>query len=200
MERLTVGMLDTNCYLLSGDLDPQRVLVIDPGAQGKRILEAVGQRTVEAVLLTHGHFDHTGALGAFRDRPVYLGRADAEMLGDPEKSAGFLIGDRAERPCVTLHPLEGGESLSFPGFSAPVRVLSCPGHTPGGVSFLYGNDLFSGDTLFCRGYGRTDLPGGDERQLFQSIRGLLSLEGNPAVHPGHGKSTSLDEERRFYGM
>ena len=104
MERLTVGMLDTNCYLLSGDLDPQRVLVIDPGAQGKRILEAVGQRTVEAVLLTHGHFDHTGALGAFRDRPVYLGRADAEMLGDPDKSAGFLIGDRASFYGQFIHP------------------------------------------------------------------------------------------------
>ncbi len=199
MECLTVGMIATNCYLLPGDLDPDRVLVIDPGAQGDRILEAVGSRTVEAVLLTHGHFDHTGALSSFADRPVYLGKEDLPMLNDPDRNAGFLIGDRAERPCTPI-PIDGETSLSFAGFSRPVRALPCPGHTPGGVSFLYGGDLFTGDTLFCRGCGRTDLPGGDQRALFASIRRLLALEGDPAVRPGHGESSSLSAEKRFWGQ
>ncbi len=199
MERLTVGMLATQCYLVPGDLDPRSVLVIDPGGDGEKILSALDGRLVRAVLLTHGHFDHTGALDLFGDCPVYLGASDAPMLRNPTLSAGFLTGDRSTHLCEP-RLLHGGEALRFEGFSVPVQVLACPGHTPGGVTYRIGQRLFCGDTLFFRGYGRTDLPGGDEAALFRSIRTLLTLEADAEVFPGHGEKTTLAAERRFWGL
>ena len=195
---LSVGDFATNCYIVSGDIDPRRVLVIDPGADGTGILGAMGGKPV-AVLLTHGHFDHTGALDVFGGCPVYIGEKDAQMLTDPKLNAGFLAGDDCPRPAAT-HVLRGGESLRFDGFSSAVSVIATPGHTPGGLTYALGEDLFTGDTLFRSGFGRTDLYGGDFTRLRESLRTLLSLEGDRKVHPGHGPETTLDRERAFYRM
>ena len=197
IKRLPVGDLGTNCYLIFGDEDPGRVLIVDPGDEGIRIKAALNGAAISAVLLTHGHFDHTGALCDFKDCPIYIGDRDADMLTKPDINAGFLCSDTGIRPPAT-NRLLGGECLHFDGFALPVRVISSPGHTPGGLVYRYGEDLFTGDTLFKRGYGRTDLWGGNEKDLVLSLRRLMALEGALKVHPGHGPETTLGEEQRFF--
>ncbi len=193
---LTVGPVETNCYILwrEGRTD---ALVIDPGDEGEAIVSSLRDRGLSAgaVLLTHGHFDHTGGLSAFLGVPVYLHQADLPMLESPELSAAFLTGDTRPRPTDAL-PVSDGEVLSLCGFS--VQVLSTPGHTKGSVCYLVdGEVLFSGDTLFQAGYGRTDLPGGSFSELRQSLRKLLSMEKDVPVYPGHGGATTLFRERRL---
>ena len=195
---LSVGEVSTNCYLVFGDEDGRSALVVDPGGDGDRILKALEGREVRAVLLTHGHFDHTGALDSFPGRRIYIGAADALMLTDPDLNAGFLCGDRRSRPPAT-DLLRGGERLKFEGFSKPVEVIPAPGHTPGGMCYRLGEDLLTGDTLFRSGFGRTDLPGGDHRALVRSLRMLLAIGDDLRVYPGHGDMTTLDRERAVYG-
>ncbi len=199
MEKLQVGPLGTNCYLVPGDLDPGQVLVIDPGGNAPRIMEALGTRHAAAVLLTHGHFDHTGALNAFEGTEILIGRADADMLSDPVRNVGRMALDLEKRIAPT-RLLDGGERLTFPGFSLPVRVIAAPGHTPGGMCYMILGELYSGDTLFRHSFGRTDFPGGSHRSLMRSLKMLLDLSGDMKVHPGHEEDTTLGEERAWFGL
>ena len=191
---LTLGPLGTNCYIVAAD-DSDEAVVIDPAAHGERIREALGGRRAAAMLLTHGHFDHTGALSAFPGCPIYVHRLDAPMLNDPYLSVAELVHDRKPRPEAT-NLLEDGDTLSLAGLE--IRVLHTPGHTPGGVTYLIGDALFTGDTLFQGSYGRTDFPGGDWTQEMASIRRLLALPEDHPVYPGHGPQTSLAAEKRYY--
>ena len=196
IRRFLVGPAGENCYIvwLSGRRD---ALVIDPGDEGEKILEGMGAMGVApgAVLLTHGHFDHTGGLTAFSGAPFYLHPDDLPMLNDPALNAGFMTGDSRPRPDGAL-PLTEGETMSLCGMS--VRVLHTPGHTPGSVCFLVEDQaLFTGDTLFERGVGRTDLFGGDAGRLRASLDRLLSLTRDLPVYPGHGGPTSVFRERRW---
>ena len=199
MEKLTVGALDCNCYLIPGDLDADSVLVVDPGGDAEAILAALGSRKAAAVLLTHGHADHTGALNAFKGTEIYIGRKDADMLSDPEKSVGVYLNDVSPRIPATRF-FDGGEEVSFPGFSSPVRVIAAPGHTPGGMCYVILDEIYSGDTLFRHSWGRTDFPGGSAAALDRSIRSLLALPGNMKVHPGHDMDTDLKSERAFFAL
>ncbi|MBQ8136200.1 MAG: MBL fold metallo-hydrolase, partial [Clostridia bacterium] len=189
--------LETSCYLLFGDEDPSKALIIDPADEADAIKSALGNASVAAILLTHGHFDHTGALMAFPDAPMYLGRMDIPMLNDPQTNVGIMCRDFRPRRADAV-ALDGGERLAFPGFSAPIQVSPSPGHTPGGLCYWINDWLFSGDTLFCHSYGRTDFPGGDERALLRSIRALLSLPGDLTVFPGHMGPTTLEKERAWW--
>lgn len=195
IQALQVGSIPTNCYLV---FDPGRTdaLVIDPGDNPERIFAALNGRTPAAVLLTHGHFDHTGALSAFAGMPIYIHEADAPMLSDPHLSVGDGNGDLRPRPAAT-HLLADGEQLHLAGLD--IAVLHTPGHTPGGVTYQIGDALFTGDTLFAHGYGRTDLPGGDFSALRRSLRRLLHLAGDFRVFPGHSESTTLNHERGIDG-
>jgi glyoxylase-like metal-dependent hydrolase (beta-lactamase superfamily II) len=195
LRRFVVGPAAENCYVvwLDGRKD---ALVIDPGDEGEMIRGEMAALSLSpgAVLLTHGHFDHTGGLSAFAGVPLYLHNEDLPMLNDPSINAAFLAGDSRPRPQSAL-PVRDGEELRLCGLS--VRVLHTPGHTRGSVCYLIEDQaLFTGDTLFAGGFGRTDLYGGDEKALWQSLRKVLSLENDVPVYPGHGRATSVLRERR----
>ena len=191
IDKLTVGPIGTNCYIVSPDQGDE-ALIIDPGAEGDVIRKALGNRRAAAVLLTHGHFDHTGALSAFPGVPIYIHPADEIMLRDPAWSVGDQVGDLRPRPAAAGFVQEGAR-LRLAGLE--ILVLHTPGHTKGSVCYRIGNALFTGDTLFCQGYGRTDLPGGDFSELMASLKRLLRSDEDLAIYPGHGAGTSIFEER-----
>lgn len=187
---LPVGALETNCYLV---FQPERndCLVIDPGDDYEKILAAAKGREIAAVLLTHGHYDHTGALNAF-SCPVYMHPADEIMLTDAVWSAmgegfGFV-----PRKADVQYVMEGS-SLSLAGMD--IRVLHTPGHTPGCLCYHFEDALFTGDTLFHRGYGRTDFPGGNFRELVASLRRLYRMDPLLPFYPGHGPHSTIGKER-----
>lgn len=192
IKRLPVGPLQTNCYLVYSDGRGDAV-VIDPGGDPDAIFSALKGRRAAAVLLTHAHFDHTAALAAFAGTPVYLHPADAAMVNDPALNAGGLYRDFAPRTGDFRYVAEG-DILGIAGLS--IAVWHTPGHTPGGVCYQIGGNLFTGDTLFKQGYGRTDFALGNFSALMQSLRRLLKYNENLHIFPGHGDETTLDTERR----
>lgn len=194
IDTLTVGPVQTNCYIVYNE-GSDRAVVIDPGDEGGRIRDALDGKQPAAVLLTHGHFDHTGALMDFADVPIYIHPSDDVMLMDAVWSAGSLFDDDAPRPAATDYVQEG-QKLRLADLD--IAVLHVPGHTLGSVIYQIGDALFTGDTLFQHGYGRTDFPGGSMEDLIRSIRRLLKMEKNWIILPGHGAPTTLDAERKFY--
>lgn len=184
IQTLPLGYLGTNCYILEGTTG---CLAIDPADEADRILDALGDRKLAAVLLTHGHFDHVGAvrdLVAETGCPVYIHAADLSL--PPAITAG---------PLYHTHTYGEGDRLTLAGLS--FTVLHGPGHTPGSVCLCFGQEMFSGDILFAGSCGRTDLPGGDPATMRNTLRRLAQLEENYRVWPGHGGSTTLDEEKRY---
>lgn len=196
IDTLELGPIQTNCYIIYNEGNSEAV-VIDPAGEPERIKKALDGKKAAAVLLTHGHFDHTGALFAFEGTPIYMHPADDVMLLDPVWSAGELLGDNEPRPKPTDFVQEGAK-LHLVGLD--ITVLHTPGHTLGSVCYQIGDVLFTGDTMFSGSYGRTDLPGGDEAELSRSLRRLLKLEKNYIVCPGHGEPTSIFQERELYGL
>lgn len=181
IQTLPLGDLQTNCYLISKE-ESGPLVVIDPGGDADMIVQAIAGREVAAVLLTHGHFDHTGALHAFSEVPIYIHSLDKPMLTDSHFSFGSFAGDHRPRPDAS-HLVAEGDVLHLAGLE--IKVLHTPGHTRGSVCYQVGEELFTGDTLFKGDYGRTDLPGGSEEQMRASLRRLFTLSGSK-VHPGHG--------------
>jgi len=185
---LPLGAYQTNCYLAWGK-NADSCIVIDPGYDPEVVLIEAKKlgKTVEAVLLTHGHFDHVGGVKAIRRLtgcPVYLHEAELSM---PEAWT--------DGPLTYTHTYGEGDRLSLAGLD--IRVLHTPGHTPGSVCLAVENTLFSGDTLFMDSCGRTDLPGGDMQTLLKSLQRLEELQTDYAVLPGHGQSTTLFEEKKY---
>lgn len=185
---LAVGAYETNCYIVYQDSEKDCV-VIDPGYEPETILDAVANlgKSVAAILLTHGHFDHVGAVREIfsqTDCDIYLCPADCQM---PEMmTAGPL--------CYTNSYAEG-DTLHLAGLT--FKILHTPGHTPGSVCLLCENALFAGDTLFAGSCGRTDLPCGDWDTLTQSLQRLKALTDDYTVYPGHGEATTLSLEKAY---
>jgi hydroxyacylglutathione hydrolase len=189
----TVGPLAENCWILDG---PERAIVIDPGDEGDRLVAAL-DKPVEAILLTHTHFDHVGAvaqLARHTGAPVYCPRIEVPVLKDI--NSYLFPGFGPLEPYDPEETLEGGERLTLAGFE--IDVLFTPGHSPGHVSFSIPAHglLFNGDVLFQGSIGRFDLPGGDYATLMASIAALLdTLPDDTRVLPGHGPATTLGRER-----
>jgi len=193
----TVGPVQENCFVVRRP-DANAALVVDPGDEAPRLLAAIAELEldVQAILLTHTHFDHVGAVAP-------LARATGAPVYCPELEVPVLQDIMAFVPWPGFGPFEswdpeetvrGGETLELAGI--PLEVLFTPGHSPGHVTYATSGALFSGDVLFQGSVGRTDLPGGDTPTLLSSIAGLLERFGDETqVHPGHMGLTTLGRER-----
>ena len=194
----TVGPLAENAYLLRRD-DSDRALLVDPGDEAPRILAGMAELgvTLEAILITHTHFDHVGAVAEIAKAtgaPVYCPELEAHVLADIESWTPF--GFPKSESYEADETVSGGERLTLAGFE--IDVIFTPGHSPGHVTFSIPDEgaVFSGDVLFQGSVGRTDLPGGDWPTLLDSIRGLVdSLPEETTVYPGHMGVTTLGAER-----
>ena len=188
IKTLALGAYQTNCYLVWEE-GSQTCVVIDPGYTPEKVLaeaKLLGKE-IEAILLTHGHFDHVGGVKSIAmdaECPVYLCEQDLSM--PPQMTAG---------PLYYTKLYAEGDFVEAAGLS--FKVLHTPGHTPGSVCLMCQNAIFSGDTLFWGSCGRTDLPGGSWRTLHASLQRLRDLSGDYDIYPGHGDATKLSFERNF---
>ena len=183
-----LGAYQTNCYIICDEAS-STCCVIDPGYTPELILEITQKLglEIEAILLTHGHFDHVGGvrtIAAETDCAVWL---CAEDLSMPPMITGG--------PLYYTNTYAEGDTLELAGLT--IQVLHTPGHTPGSVCLICEDHMFSGDTLFEGSCGRTDLPGGSWSTIQKSLRRLAKLEKNYTVHPGHGMNTTLALEKIY---
>ena len=199
-EIIPVGMLQCNCSIF-GDETSGEAVVIDPGDEIDRILAILErhQLRVKAIVITHAHIDHIGGaqkLKAATGAPVYMNANDQELYDHLDMQAGWLGIEAPDRTDIDVNAREG-ETLQLG--TAEFHVLATPGHTQGSISLWIPaeNKLVAGDTLFLDSIGRTDLPGGNHRQILRSIHDkLLPLADDVVVIPGHGQNTTIGRERR----
>ena len=198
-EILPVGMLECNCSIF-GDETSREALVIDPGDQIDDILEILDKHSlrVKAIVITHAHIDHIGGaakLKAVTGAPVYMNTNDQDLYDDLDLQASWLGMPPMERTRIDA-PAKEGDSLTLG--PTQFHILHTPGHTQGSISIWIPteNKLVAGDTLFRDSIGRTDLPGGDPRQILRSIHTkLLTLPETAVVFPGHGSNTTIGREK-----
>jgi hydroxyacylglutathione hydrolase len=198
-ESVIVGALETNCYIVYCQ-ETLECAVIDPGAEPEKIFRLIGHKDLKPTTLinTHGHVDHVGANRDIKDKfdiPLYLHAADSPMLESILQSElSFFLGAKESPPPDKY--LEEGDEIKIGNVS--LSVIHTPGHSPGSVSLLGDGILFSGDTLFFGGVGRTDLPGGSWSEMENSIREkIFTLPADTVVLPGHGPTTTVDQETKF---
>lgn len=187
VERITVGPLAVNCYIVE-NTETKECFIVDPGADACRIIARVGEHSVKAVLLTHGHFDHIGAvdeLCAQYGVPLYIHSQDASKLADAAGNVSAVFGLPLVQHTEAIG-VEEGETLVLAGI--PLEVLHTPGHSAGSACFLLPNQqgIITGDTLFSDGYGRTDFEDGDFGVLMRSLKRLMRLSPRMTTYPGHG--------------
>jgi glyoxylase-like metal-dependent hydrolase (beta-lactamase superfamily II) len=199
LEVFSLGPLQTNAYLLINE-EKKQAVVIDPGMNPQPLLKRIADLEVEAILLTHAHFDHIGGVEAVRTSkkcPVYIHPLEADWLTDAKKN-GSLRWSEVTPPIETAaaeYDLSDGQILKM--LETQIRVIHTPGHSPGSVSFLLDQRLIAGDVLFRMSVGRTDLPGGNMRTLLDTIhKQLFTLPDDTVVYPGHGPKTLIGYERQ----
>lgn len=197
-EQIPLGPLQTNCYLVAND--QKNCLIVDPGEEGIKLIQHIEKRKLrpQAILLTHAHFDHIGAVDDLRNKfqiPVYIHKKEQDWLPNPSLNGSqfFMMGQVKVKEADFLFESEGEMTVG----DFPFVALETPGHSPGSVSFYFKESGFivAGDTLFQGSIGRTDLPGGNHEQLLKSIHDkILDLPEETLVLPGHGLTTSVSQE------
>jgi len=201
-KKIPLGLLQTNCYVLYNQ--QKECIIFDPGAEGDKLIGYLEKEQLhpQAILLTHAHFDHIGAVDEVRQYyniPVYVHERESRWLTDPSLNGSQLFMNG--RSIIASPPdriIKEEDVLSIDAFT--FKILETPGHSPGSVSYYVKeiNTIFAGDTLFQGSIGRTDLPGGNHEQLLNSIEEkLLTLPNDTLVLPGHGPVTTIEKEIQF---
>lgn len=195
VKSFSVGDLGTNCYVV---YDKDEALIIDMayGNEVGDILNFLAEKglKVKAVLLTHGHFDNVGGVAIIKksfDCPIYINRRDADMARHADRNKYGCIA----LACPITEEFEEDCDLYISDFE--VKVLTTPGHTLGSVCYFIENAMFSGDTLFARSIGRTDLDGSNATLMAQSLKRIVAIESDYTVYPGHMEQTTLAEEKKY---
>lgn len=198
LERISVGIYATNCYVI-GCEETLQGAIVDPGGDAQEILRLVEKHRlrIKYIIVTHGHFDHIGALAEVKEETgaqVAIHKGDQDMLTNPGKSLASIVG--GNRNITNPDVLLEDEAILEVG-SLRLEIIHTPGHTPGGICIkIEESTLLSGDTLFAGSIGRTDLPGGDYDALIDSIKTkLMHLDDNMRVYPGHGPVTTIGGEK-----
>jgi glyoxylase-like metal-dependent hydrolase (beta-lactamase superfamily II) len=198
LETICVGQVEVNCYIIACGPD-SRAIIIDPGGDKQKIERVLKKYNLKPAFIinTHGHFDHIACDDKFAV-PVYIHQKDSALLKDPKLNLStFFMSPFSMQS--NIKTLEDKENIELDQIQ--LEVMHVPGHTPGGIALLMKKPkdkiLFSGDTLFCQGIGRTDFPGADENLLIQSIKEkLLCLSDDTIIYPGHGPSSTIGEEKK----
>ena len=191
IRRIPAGIYAANCYIVASDITKD-ALVLDPGGDEDFIIKEIEKQgyNIKAILLTHGHVDHVGAVKALAEKykvKIYLNEKDLTLM----KKGTYIYGDIGSVEVLNIKDMD---TYSFGDIK--VLCIGTPGHTPGGMSFLIEKNIFTGDTLFKGSIGRTDLEGGDYHTLINSIiEKLMPLDNEIVVYPGHGPSTTVHQER-----
>jgi hydroxyacylglutathione hydrolase len=192
VKSFALGPYQTNCYVLT---QGNQVIIIDPSAKGEVIAKSIdSDKEVLAILLTHGHFDHFGGAQYLLDHfkcPIYIHEDDVELLEDPQKNYSMELNLTLKKDVLILN--EGIMQIG----PFMISVLHTPGHSEGSVSFHIEDALFAGDLIFKMSIGRTDLYGGNERQMMKSLKIIKTFSDNLIIYPGHGPKTTLDFEKKY---
>jgi glyoxylase-like metal-dependent hydrolase (beta-lactamase superfamily II) len=194
---LKVGQIPTNCYIACDKVE-NRAVIIDPGADASRIVAALEETECIAdyVIFTHGHADHTMAAHEVMQKTgakLAVFADELPFINDSERNCYNMMAQSPFEPFTPDLMLRDGETLSFG--NTELRAMHTPGHTSGSCCFLSQDMMFSGDTLFREGVGRTDLPTGNIKELYASLKRIAALEGDFQILPGHGEFTTLEYER-----
>lgn len=203
IKKLILSICGTNCYILHNS-ETKEGIIIDPAADPDDIdrnVRLLGV-SIKAILLTHGHFDHIGAAEKLKNLygiKVYAHESEAELTKNGMLNLSSVFGTQDSVSVDVC--LKDGQELELCGFY--IKVIHTPGHTEGSCCYLIDDGqqkrLFSGDTLFYQSHGRTDFPTGSERKIYDSIiEKLLVLDGSMRVYPGHGETTTIEDEKKWY--
>ena len=195
IKKIVVGGLETNCYIFA-DCDNKETALIDPGSDGEGIINSEIKKNglkLKCIINTHGHGDHISSNGKFKV-PIYIHKLDADFLGNSELNLSAAFGFAIKSPPASRF-LEDGNIIEVGDFK--LRVIHTPGHTPGSISLFTDGVVFTGDTLFMGGVGRTDFPYGSTEQLLNSIKyKLFTLDERTVIYPGHGPPSTIEKEKR----
>lgn len=193
IQRFVLGLLHNNTYV-AVDEKSGKCFIVDPSVPSEEVAEYIVKNgyDLEAILITHGHFDHIGGAAFFKKKfgaKIYMSKDDEDFIDNPLK-----ISRRFEKFTVDVY-VKDGDVLDL--CSNKIKVIATPGHSLGGVCYLVDNVIFCGDTIFLESYGRYDLRGGDFAVLAGSVKKILAMEGDYLLLCGHGDSTTTAYERRF---
>lgn len=190
----------TNCYIIV--TDAKSVVLVDPGDEFEKIVEIIKKvdGDLKYILLTHGHHDHTGAVKPLKElypnAKIMLGEEDFDMIDNIYRNYGCVRGRKVENFKDLKADVAVKDQDVFTVDELSFKAIATPGHTKGGITYICGDKMFTGDTLFYESIGRYDLYGGNQEKICQSVTKLMLIDGDFTVYPGHGPSSTLEHERK----